>query len=60
MSLGRCWETRLCLCQRASNLLRNIVFTPSVTSLRNAGVTGSSPVGGTSYFMTLPVGKAGT
>ena len=48
MSLGGCWETRLCLCQRASNLLRNIVFTPSVTSLRNAGVRCSSHLGGTS------------
>ena len=27
---------------------------------RNAGVTSSSPVGGTSFFMALPVGKAET
>ena len=60
MSLGGYWETRFRQCQPATNLLAHIAFTPNVTSLRNAGVTGSSPVGGTSYFMTLPVGKAGT
>ena len=50
MSLGRYWETRLHLCQTAANLLEHIAFTPSVTSLRNAGVRCSSHLGGTNPF----------
>ena len=46
--LGRCWGKQFPPGQAATISMINIAFPETVTSLRNAGVTGSSPVGGTS------------
>ncbi len=55
VTLGRCWGKLFRSGRVAIISLKEIAFSETVTSLRNAGVTGSSPVGGTiNHRLVLP------